>query len=312
MKQTRVLMRCRMLSTAILMVAGLSLTAQAGPRHAHWPASEKLLRSDSTQVPGGCPIESPGGLYLYTVKGTGQGEGINVRQIWVNARKAADLPFNQEDSLDDVNAPASADYCPTPLPDGELLFVSNRGGDCGNSVDIFSVRNNPATGWSVPKSLGCHPHGPNTPGEELAPSIVQSVWGTFLFYSTNWDPHTGEIGDQDIYVSYLRGDGTFSAGKRLGYPINTEYDDQQPNVSQDGREIVFASNRPSYDGDSSGTDIFTAKRRFVLFPWRRVVNLSESVPFDTVGEAETRPSLSWDGERLYYGSGGVWISERHY
>ncbi len=313
MRRIRPLTLCSMLPAVALILTGISVTAEAGYRHwghAGWSPSEPAVRTDGSQVPGGCPIESPGGLYLYTVKGTGQGEGINVREIWVNARQAAGLPFDHEDSLNGVNALNFADFCPTPLPDGELLFVSNRGGACGNSVDIFSARDNPATGWSVAESLGCHPHGPNTPGTELAPSLIRTVWGTFLFYSTNWDPRTGEIGDQDIYVSYLRGDGTFSAGKRLGWPINTKYDDQQPNVSQDGREIVFASNRPSYEGDESGFDIFTAKRRFVFFGWRRVTNLSETVPFDTVDAGETRPALSWDGERLYYGSGGVWISER--
>jgi hypothetical protein len=56
--------------------------------------------------------------------------------------------------------------------------------------------------------------------------------------------------------------------------------------------------------------IFYAKKRFILGRWRRATNLSETVPFDTVGAGETRPSFSWDGERMVYGSGGVWISER--
>ena len=108
----------------------------------------------------------------------------------------------------------------------------------------------------------------------------------------------------------MRADGSFGPGVRLGYPINTEYDDRQPNVSQDGREIVFASDRPSSPDDTSGFDIFIAKRGFLLAPWRRVTNLSETVPFETVATGETRPSLSFDGKRLYYGSGGVWVSER--
>ena len=108
----------------------------------------------------------------------------------------------------------------------------------------------------------------------------------------------------------MRDDGTFAPGTRLPYPINTEYDDRQPNVSQDGREIVFASNRPSSSDDTSGFDVFSARRVFMFQPWQKVVNLSETVPFETVESGETRPSLSFDGKRLYYGSGGVWLSER--
>lgn len=311
MSGVRISTLCGVLPAAALVLTGAAATAEAGYRYGGWEESTPLLRTDGTQVPGGCPIESPGGLYLYTVKGTGGGSGINVREIWVNARDAVGSAFDQEDVLDEVNAINFADFCPTPLPDGELLFVSNRGGPCGDSTDIYAARNNPATGWSTPASLGCYPDGPNTPGTELAPSVVETGWGTFLFYSSNYDPHTGEIGDQDIYVSYLRGDGTYSPGHRLDYPVNTQYDDQQPNVSPDGREIVFASNRPSSADDDSGFDIFAAKRRFLFVPWRRVTNLSETVPFaETLAADETRPALSWDGRRLYYGTGVVWISER--
>jgi len=303
---------CATLPAAALLLAGAMAPAEAQFRDFGWAGSGPVLRTDGSQVPGGCPIESPGGRYLYTVKGTGGGSGINVREIWVNARDSLESAFDQEDVLDAVNDFDSADFCPTPLPDGELLFVSNRGGDCGDSVDIYATRNHPTTGWSMPGSLGCHPDGPNTPGTELSPSVIETWFGTFLFYSSNYDPFTGEIGDQDIYVSFQRADGTYGSGYRLDYPINTEdYDDQQPNLSSDGREIVFSSNRPSSSDDDTGFDIYYGKSRAFFLFWRHATNLSETVPFtDTLAADETRPALSWDGKRLYYGSGGVWISER--
>jgi hypothetical protein len=278
-----------------------SQAAWGGRWHGSWGEAVPQLRVDGAQVPGGCPIESPTGRFLYTARNPGSG-----LDIYVNQRAALAAPFALGNALPmPLNDPELAnDFCPTPRPDGEMYFVSTRSGGCG-SADIHAAINNPATGWSVPDNLGCEPEGPNTPGTEFSPSIVETKWGTFLFFSTDY--HTG---NQDIYVSRMRSDGTFAPGERLAYPINTEYDDRQPNVSQDGREIVFASDRPTSDSDSSGFDIFTAKRRFLFSPWRRVVNLSETVPFDTVATSETRPSLSWDGKRLVYGSGGVWVSER--
>ena len=177
----------------------------------------------------------------------------------------------------------------------------------GNDADMYSAVQNPATGWSEPQNLGCAPNGPNTPGTEFSPAVIKTRWGTFLFFSTDW-----YTGNQDIYVSYMRPDGTFSPGHRLPYPINTQYDDRQPNVSQNGREIVFASNRRTADTATPNFDIFYAKKWWLFGSWRRVRNLSESVPFETLDASETRPSFSWDGKRLVYGSGGVWLSEREY
>ena len=265
-----------------------------------WNAASPTLRVDGEQVPGGCPIESPAGSFLYTARAPGSNLDVHVNQ-----RSDSGGAFETGNAMPaPVNDATANDFCPTPMPDGRLYFVSNRDGGCGNA-DIHLAVNNPATGWNEPLNLGCEPHGPNTPGLELSPAVVESVWGTYLFFSTDY--HTG---NQDIYRSRLRADGTFGPGVRLGWPINTEYDDRQPNVSQDLREIVFASNRPTATGDETGFDVFNARRPWPFFPWRRVTNLSETVPFDTVNGDETRPSLSWDGRRLYYGSGGVWTSER--
>ena len=300
----------RLVTATGLTLVGVTL-ANAGDsgiakhRSGGWGQAVPALRTDGAQVPGGCPIESPTGRFLFTARDPGAG-----LDIFVNQREGTDAPFELGNALPaPLNDPGLAsDFCPTPRPDGELYFVSARSGGCG-SADMHVSINNPATGWDEPANLGCEPHGPNTPGLELSPAILETSWGTFLFYSTDY--HTG---NQDIYVSRMRKDGTFKPGKRLPYPINTEYDDRQPNISQNGRRLVFASNRPSSDEDTSGFDIFQAKRskrHYGFGNWKRVVNLSETVPFDTVEGGETRPSLSFDGKRLYYGSGGVWVSERN-
>lgn len=289
------------LAVGAILVSGFAGSAAAGGRHTEWRAATPLERTDGTQVPGGCPIESPGGRFIFTARNPGTGI-----DIFANQRAAIGQPFEPGNALPaPVNDPGLADdFCPTPLPDGGLYFVSRRSGGCGDA-DMYRTVQDPATGWSEPQNLGCYPDGPNTPGVEFSPSLVDTGWGTFLFFSTDYF-----TGNQDIYRSRMRSDGTFTKPERLGWPINTEYDDRQPNVSQDGRKIVFASDRPSFDGDGSGFDIFYAKRHSIFGRWRHAVNLSETVPFDTVDSGETRPSLSWDGERLVYGSGGVWISER--
>lgn len=288
--------------SGLIFVAVLSGNAFADHRDASWGGASPLLRTDGTQVPGGCPIESPAGRFIFTARNPGTG-----LDIFVNQRAAIGEPFEPGNALPaPVNDSGLAnDFCPTPLPDNGLYFVSNRAGSCGGSPDMYRTVQNPATGWSEPENLGCHPHGPNTPGTEFSPAVIETRWGTFLFYSTDY--HTG---NQDIYRSRMRPDGTFGPGVRLPGPINTEHDDRQPNVSQDGREIVFASNRRTAGTVGVNFDIFYAKKHLLFGPWRSVTNLSESVPFETLDSSETRPSFSWDGKRLVYGSGGVWLSER--
>lgn len=289
--------------TLVSIATCLCTVAWANGPNRGWQASEMLMRSDNAQVPGGCPIESPTGRFIFTARNP---SGNNI-DIYVNERSSIDEPFEAGAILPQViSDPSANDFCPTPLKDGEFFFVSNRPNDdeCGG-VDMYRSVNNPATGYSDPQILGCYPDGPNTPGTEFSPSVVETKSGTYLFYSTDYPS-----GDQDIYVSTLRSDGSFGPGKRLGYPVNTEFDDKQPNVSPDGRELVFASDRPNADGEESFFDIFTATRGSALAPFSKVINLSETVPFSTEAADESRPSLSWDGQRLLYGSGGVWESKR--
>jgi len=290
---------------AVGIAAGglLSGSAIAGHPDGNWGPASPLYRNDGVQVPGGCPIESPTGRFIYTARRP----DMTDLDIAVNERLAPGASFAPGNVLPEpLNDPGGADdFCPTPLRDGEFFFVSAREGGCGGA-DIYRAVLNPATGWSEPENLGCAPDGPNTPGTEFSPAVIDTIFGRFLFFSTEFYTE-----NQDIYGTPIRSDGSFGRTVRLPWPINTEYDDRQPNVSQDGREIVFASNRPTSSGDTTGFDIFYARKQFPLGTWRRVVNLSETVPFDTVDAGETRPSFSWDGERIVYGSGGVWLSERN-
>jgi Tol biopolymer transport system component len=127
---------------------------------------------------------------------------------------------------------------------------------------------------------------------------VTTSEGTFLYYSSDVD------GDQDIYVSRMSLDGSFGPGTPVA-GVNTDYADQQPNVSPDGLEMVFSSNR---DGNQ---DVFSASRASLDDPFGNVRNLTMELGLLTVNGDETRASMSWDRKRLYYGSAGtIFVSFR--
>ena len=287
----------------LLAVAAMSTAVQA-KQYGSWNTATAVggVNSSATE---GCPIEAPDGESLYIMSTRGPGGD---QDIWV-APRGANGQFGEPEMLPaPVNGDAN-DFCPTPLRGKGLLFVSTRGGTdaygttaCGGG-DIYLTRQSAATGeWAAPRNLGCQVDGgPNGAGTEFGPSLVETDAGTLLFYSTG-----GALGSntQDIMVSTRHADGSFGVGESLA-ALNSSSDDVMPNVRKDGLEVVFASSRP---GGHGAFDIWSSTRGTVFQQWSTPVNLGTSV--NSAGP-ETRPSLSWQGTRLYFGrSGDIYISNR--
>lgn len=290
---------------AIGLLAAVAASDVAGAKqYGDWQQAAPVAAVNSLATEG-CPIESPDGLSLYLMSTRDAGGD---QDIWVATRADTRDDFGEPQMLPaPVNSDAN-DFCPTPLRGNWLLFVSTRGGTdahgtqaCGGG-DIYLTRRSPATGeWAAPRNLGCTSDGgPNGPGTEFGPTVVETDAGKLLLFSTG-----GALGTntQDIYVSVEHADWTFGAGEAVA-ALNSPNDDVMPNISKDGREIVFASNRPG----SQAFDIWSSTRASVSEPWAAPTNLGTAV--NSAG-AETRPSLSWDGSRLYFGrSGEIYVSSR--
>ena len=55
-------------------------------------------------------------------------------------------------------------------------------------------------------------------------------------------------------------------------------------------------------------DIYTSSRRSAWGAWKVPVSVGDGV---NIAAGESRPSLSWDGKRLYFGrSGEIYVSQR--
>jgi Tol biopolymer transport system component len=91
------------------------------------------------------------------------------------------------------------------------------------------------------------------------------------------------------------GNRVFGAAELLP-GANSAAEDGQPNVRRDGLELFFFSTR---SGTLGMADIYAATRSSASDPWSAPVNLGADV---NSAAAETRPSLSWDGTTLYFGS----------
>jgi hypothetical protein len=151
-------------------------------------------RGINTAAAEGCPIESPNGRHLYFMS-TRNG-GLDIwRATWDRLMRSWGDVTNLGAP---VSSPTAADYCPTPLPGGWLLFVSSRQNaeDCAGckamppppagsppAGDLFLTREHHAHGrapwwrrhprWARPVNLGGYADGgPNSKGSEYSPSVV--------------------------------------------------------------------------------------------------------------------------------------------
>jgi WD40-like Beta Propeller Repeat len=311
-------LRTRRAVTTVLATAvtcTITMSAQAGGTldffHSEFTDAVAVTEVNSPSADG-CPIESADGLSLFIASNRAGTFGGN--DVWAADRASLASPWGEPRNLGAPINTTAADFCPTPVMGRSLFFVSERAGDgtgptpCGGG-DIYLSRQSPAGGWSAPTMLKCAPAGPNFSGGERSPSLVETWFGTFLFYSSN-----GSGGDQDIYVSRLGRDGSFGPGKVVAELSTPDFEDIMPNVRarDDGSfEIVFSSNRPTWGRGQAafgGQDVYYARSWWPTGSWSAPRNLGDAV--NTPG-VEQRSTLSNDGKRLYFGrDGDIYTSTR--
>jgi outer membrane protein OmpA-like peptidoglycan-associated protein len=137
------------------------------------------------------------------------------------------------------------DSQPSISADGKsIIFSSRRPGGKGKE-DLWITRRNPNGKWTKPVNLGMPV---NTGGVEQTPFFHPD--GQTLYFCSDSLPG---MGGQDLYMSRLQPDSSWSTPLNLGYPINTAKDEVAMTVSLDGKTAYFATNRPG----SQKIDIYT-------------------------------------------------------
>lgn len=282
---------------ALMLVPAVAI----GAHRSEWAPAQKIDEIDrnsselNTPFIDGCPIQSPDGRSLFIASNRPRfaGDTRSDLDIWVARRSSRHAPWGPPVNLGAPVNTTSDDFCPTPIDDGGLFFVSRKttAESCGMG-DVYFTQFHHRRGWSEPTHLACAPAGPNSALDEQGPSYVSAGRGAQLYFSSSSATVPG-----DIYVSErLPGRDSMSFGPAQPVvELNSPANDIQPNVRADGREVVFSSNRP---GGLGAQDIWVATRRNSRHAWSTPSNIGEAVNGHA---AETRPSLSRDGRTLLFG-----------
>lgn len=180
------------------------------------------------------------------------------------------------------------DLDPAVSPDGKrLFFVSTRPKPNGNpnvpntNMDIW-VADRQGNSWDTPHWL----EHVNSDGKEGSPSVTRD--GTLYFFSDrDAAPNTNSI-----YSAKLV-NGNYVSPERLSSEINSGSSDTSPFISPNGRTLLFYSTRAGGFGKG---DIYVAFKG--QGGWSPAINLGPAV---NTPDAEYNPSVSRDGEHLYFG-----------
>jgi tetratricopeptide (TPR) repeat protein len=160
-------------------------------------------------------------------------------------KKSADDVWSSPVKLENtINSKANESYAWLSQNGKTLYFVSDKKGGYGGRDIYFSEKLDNGT-WRRAENMG---NTINTPYDEKSPFITED--GKSIYFSSRGH---NTIGGFDVFYSKLE-NGKWTEPVNLGCPINTSYDDQYFNISNDGKTILYSSAKKGLDGT---TDIFT-------------------------------------------------------
>lgn len=198
------------------------------------------------------------------------------------------------ENLSALNSKDDEATCFISPVDGSIVFTSSRDGKQslfiakripGDSGDNRSSTTDHSSHWTTPEVFN------SLEGKENISALSVSGDGVTAVVGVCNRPDA-VLQSCDIYQTELI-DGKPGNLTPLGKPINTEWWEGQPSISQDGQLLFFASDRK---GGHGGTDIYMCSKS-VDGVWGTPINLS----FNT-GASELSPFISRDNQTLYFAS----------
>ncbi|MCU0394081.1 MAG: OmpA family protein [Thermoflexibacter sp.] len=246
----------------------------------------------------GQPVVSADGKYLFVYRvGHPQNVGYKAynkdEDIWVSELQS-DGTFSE---MKNIGAPLNTFSNNAVLGisgDGNTLFIYDQYNFApDNSITNIAISERTLTGWSSPKSIKIKGFRWVSEPAYMNMSVDKRI--LLISYANN----SVTYGKQDIYVSFLEPDGTFSVPLNLGTSINTTGIDASPFLAADNVTLYFSTDgRKGY----GNLDVFVTKRLDDTWQkWSEPLNLGAKV---NTPNWDCEFSMTAKGDVGYLSSGG--------
>lgn len=200
-----------------------------------WQPAQPILELNTNQNEGAQAISADGKLLIYA--GCARPDSYGDCDLYFSER--INGSWTKPKNMGPLVNSKAWDSQPSIAPDGKTIyFASSRPGSLGKE-DIWKTQKDTNGKWMLPTVLDSTI---NTIEREYTPFIHAD--NQSLYFTSNGHPGMGAL---DLFVAYKKTDGTFDTPKNLGYPINTDADENNLIVAKDGKTGYFVTDRV-YDG----------------------------------------------------------------
>jgi outer membrane protein OmpA-like peptidoglycan-associated protein/tetratricopeptide (TPR) repeat protein len=208
---------------------------------------------NTNQNEGAQNVSQDGDWLIFT--GCNRPEGMGSCDLYISYREKEG--WSEAVNMGNVINSDQWDTQPCLSPDKkDLYFISRRFGGYGGS-DVYVAHLQPNGRFGAPENLGPQI---NTTGDEQTPFIHAD--NQTLYFSSNG---LQGYGNQDLFVTHKKADGTWTAPENLGYPINTIDEEANLFIASDGVTTYYASDRA---GGFGSLDIYSFDMRPSMRPVR--------------------------------------------
>ena len=212
----------------------------------------------------------------------------DMQDVWYTELQADGLWSAPKNVGEKINS-ANFDAICSLSPDGSVGLFYNSQKSLQHPVAVARLEDNGK--WGKPRPVKIDNYYNLNQYSDFHHSFRQNV----LILAVEREDTEGE---QDLYISFLKQDGSYSEPESLGEVVNTDQSDFAPFLGHDNRSLFFASY--GHKGNLGGSDLYVTYRLDETWKnWSEPINLG---PFINSPGDETFISVTSDFEYMYVDS----------